>query len=145
MKRRKFVTGSIVAGAAVWLAPATRAAEILAGGRPARVAGTGSVPQATMTREWFDGLVGSTVELTQRDEPVRATVASVMRRPARRVGRNAPATDQFTVVFSLKEPAPLFGLCEMTSANGSRHEVFLGRVTDAGSRFLAQAHFSLLM
>jgi hypothetical protein len=145
MKRREFVTGSIVAGAAAWLTPAAaKAAETLAGGLPASL--MGSEPQAPMTRAWFEGLVGSSVELTQdRDEPVRATVAAVARRPARKLRPNNPDTDQFTVVFSMKTSAPFNGLCWMTCADGSRHQVFFGRVRDAGSEFVAQAHFSLLM
>lgn len=147
MKRRAFVTRSIVAAAAAWLfTPAAQAAEAVAGGLPTRLVGADSDPKAPMTRAWFESLVGSTVELVQdRDQPVRATVAAVKRRPTYRLRPKDPNTDQFSVGFSLPTPAPLYGLCWMTIADGSRHELFLGRVWDAGREFVAEAHFSLLM
>jgi hypothetical protein len=141
MKRREFVTRSIAAGAAAWLVPGVAdAAEAIGLSEGASSAPGGTAP---MTRVWFERRLGSRVLLEQDGaDPVLATIKAVRQRPVRKHHRHAPDTDQFSVVFALKSPSTVEGLCRMRTAADGSHEIFVSRAGDRTR--MVHAHFSLL-
>lgn len=142
MKRRDFVTRSIAAGAAAWLMPgvadAAEAIGLSQGSSPA------SVGAAPMTRAWFESRLGSRVLLEQDGaDSVPATIKAVRRRPVRKHRPHAADTDQFAVVFALKTPSPVDGLCRLRTAADGLFDIFVSRAGERGRT--VHAHFSLLV
>ena len=141
MRRREFLNGSVVAGAAALISPATalaKATTVPEAVKAARAPEEAVAPFG-FSRAWFERNLHTRFQI-HTDHGRVSDAELVELKGGCRSGR----PEQFSTVFRVSGGQNVSGLRRVEHAEG-RFDLFLGKPHDIGDAQLCQAHFSLLV